>query len=257
MAYNTYRMQVIVDSILTQYVRQGKGKTIVVLHGWADSSAGLHSLCTSLGRQYDVIAVDLPGFGGSAAPSTAWGLDEYATFVQSFLKKVGVKKVWAYIGHSNGGAMAVRGIANDTLDAERLVLLASAGVRNVYKGRNHALRILAKTGKLVTAPLPASVKKTLRRKVYKTIGSDMLVAEHMQETFKRVVTDDVREDAAKLTVPTLLVYGEDDEATPVWFGEQFHELIDGSTLEILPGAGHFVHLDRPKEVEKALEGFLR
>jgi len=106
-------------------------------------------------------------------------------------------------------------------------------------------------------PLPASVKRKLRRKVYDAVGSDMLVAEHLQETFKRVVTDDVRADAPKVAVPTLLLYGEADRATPVRYGEWFHELIEGSTLEVLPGAGHFVHLDRPHEVMRAIEEFLR
>jgi pimeloyl-ACP methyl ester carboxylesterase len=229
----------------------------VVLHGWADSSAGLRGLCSSLSKHYDVIAIDLPGFGGTAAPQVAWGLNEYVAFIQHFLAKIGVKNVTSFIGHSNGGAMAIRGLAEGKLSAEKVILLASAGIRNVYKGRNRVLRVMAKTGKVFTMPLPSSVKKKIRRKVYKTIGSDMLVAEHMQETFKRVVTDDVRTDAAQLTMPVLLVYGEDDEATPVWYGEQFHELMVDSTLEILPGAGHFVHLDRPGDVEKAVKDFLR
>lgn len=250
-------MQVVVDSILTQYVRQGKGKTVVILHGWADSSTGLRSLCAALSEDHEVIAVDLPGFGGTAPPTAAWGLDEYVDFVSRFLQKIGVKKVSAIIGHSNGGAMAIRGVAQGKLEADKVVLLASAGIRNVYKGRNRALRIMAKTGKVFTMPLPASLKKRIRSKVYKTIGSDMLVAEHMQETFKRVVTDDVRPDAAQLTMPVLLIYGEDDESTPVWFGEQYHELMVDSTLEILPGAGHFVHLDRPHDVEQAVQEFLK
>ena len=136
------------------------------------------------------------------------------------------------------------------------MLLSSAGIRNEYKGRNKALRILAKAGKLVTAPLPASTRQTLRRKAYKTIGSDMLVAEHLQETFKRVVTDDVRTDAAQLAIPVLLIYGEQDQDTPVWYGEQYHELMNASTLEILPGAGHFVHRDRPDDVRQAIVEFL-
>ncbi|HEX9153841.1 MAG TPA: alpha/beta hydrolase [Candidatus Saccharimonadales bacterium] len=250
-------MQVIVDSILTQYVREGKGRTVVMLHGWADSSAGLKALCSSLNKKYDVIAVDLPGFGGTAAPQGAWGLDEYAAFVQHFLQKIGVGDAYALIGHSNGGAMVIRGIANKSLQAEKVVLLASSGIRNVYKGRNRFLRVMAKTGKVFTAPLPAAAKKKIRSKVYKTIGSDMLVAEHMQDTFKKVVTDDVLSDAVQLNMPVLLVYGEDDESTPVWYGQQFHELMVDSTLEILPHAGHFVHLDRPHDVQKAIEEFLR
>lgn len=250
-------MQVIVDSLLTNYVREGKGKTVIVLHGWGDTAAGMRALCKSLSAQYDVIALDLPGFGGSAAPKEAWGLNDYVAFVAHFLRKIGVNDTWAFIGHSNGGSIVIRGIARKDFTAERVVLLASAGIRNVYKGRNKVLRMITKTGKLFTAPLPKAVKKKIQRKVYKTVGSDMLVAEHLQETFKRVVTDDVRPDAPQLTMPVLLIYGENDEATPVWYGEQFHELMPDSTLEILPGAEHFVHLDRPDDVRIAVRDFLK
>jgi pimeloyl-ACP methyl ester carboxylesterase len=85
----------------------------------------------------------------------------------------------------------------------------------------------------------------------------MLVAEHMQETFRRVVTDDVQADAARLTLPVLLIYGEQDESTPIGYGEQFHQLMPDSRLQILPDAGHFVHTDRPDDVEKAIREFLK
>lgn len=241
---------------MTRYERSGKGKTVVLLHGWADSVAGMRTLATALQKDYDVITVDLPGFGGTQAPLSPWGLDDYVQFVHDFLKKIGVKDTYAYVAHSNGGAIAIRGLAEDALQAQKLVLLASAGIRNEYKGRNRALRIITKAGKLLSTPLPANVKKKLRRKVYKAVGSDMLVAEHLQETFKRVVTDDVRADAAQLTLPVLLIYGEQDEDAPVWYGQQFHELMTDSTLEILPDAGHFVHIDRPDTVEKSIREFL-
>lgn len=250
-------MQVVTKSLLTHYQRGGKGKTIVLLHGWGDSAAGLNPIFDYLTDTYDVIALSLPGFGGTQAPPTAWGLDEYVGFVHDFLDKIGVQSVYAYVGHSNGGAIAIRGLADGSLRADRLVLLASAGIRNEYKGRNRVLRILAKTGKLAAKPLPKAVQRKLRGKVYQTIGSDMLVAEHLQETFKRIVTDDVRPDAAQLSLPVLLIYGEQDESTPVWYGQQYHELMTNSTLEILPGAGHFLHLDRPEAVENSLKDFLR
>jgi len=250
-------MQVVTQSLLTQYMRGGKGKTLVLLHGWGDSSVGLKPLFDVLSKNYDVIALDLPGFGGTQLPPKAWGLDDYTTFVHDFLAKIGANEIYGFLGHSNGGAIAIRGLANGTFKAEKLILLASAGIRNQYKGRNHVLRILAKTAKLATKPLPKAVQNKLRRKTYQTIGSDMLVAENLQETFKRVVADDVRTDAAQLNLPVLLVYGEQDEATPVWYGQQYHELMTDSTLEILPGAGHFVHLDRPLDVQKAIAEFLR
>jgi pimeloyl-ACP methyl ester carboxylesterase len=248
-------MQVVVDSLLTQYERVGKGKPVVILHGWADSSAGWHAFSSGLADSFDVISIDLPGFGGTEMPSKPWGLDEYAAFVGAFLKKIRVTP-YALVGHSNGGAIAVRGLATGSLHTERLVLLDSAGIRNMYKGRNGMLRAITKTGKFIAMPLPKSVKKRLRRKVYKTVGSDMLVVERLQETFKRVVTDDIQANAAVLHSRTLLIYGEDDLATPVQYGRLLHNLIGGSTLEVVPEAGHFVHLDKPDVVLQRVRGFL-
>jgi len=250
-------MHVVVDSLLTSYEVMGKGEVVVLLHGWGDRAAGLRGLQATLSDRRQVIAVDLPGFGGTQAPPEAWGLDEYAAFVGHFLEKIDAKPVQAFVGHSNGGAIAIRGIAQGSLQTDRLVLLASAGIRGEQKGKVGVLKMVAKAGKIASAPLPARAKNSLRRKLYQTAGSDFLVAEQLQETFKRIMQDDVRMDALKLHVPTLLVYGEQDMETPVRFGELFHELIADSTLEVLPGAGHFVHLDRPTEVVRAIEEFVR
>jgi pimeloyl-ACP methyl ester carboxylesterase len=250
-------MQVVVDGLLVNYEMSGKGRAVVLLHGWGDRAKTFDGLRKQLSTHCTVIAPDLPGFGGSQASQIAWGLDDYVRFVAHFLEKLKVKSAYVLIGHSNGGAIAMRGLGSGTLASQKLVLLASAGVRGEYKGRLKALRLITKAGKALTAPLPAGAKRRLRTTVYKSVGSDMLVAEHLQETFKKVVTDDVQADAAKITIPTLLIYGETDEQAPVRYGELFHELIDGSTLEILPGAGHFPHLDRPHEVAKAIEGFLQ
>ena len=250
-------MQVVVNSLLTHYESAGKGSLIVLLHGWGDSAAGLKALQKALAARHTVIALDLPGFGTTEAPNDVWGLDEYARFVAAFLKKINAGPVAVLAGHSNGGAIALRGLSRGWLQSDKLVLLASAGIRGEYKGRIKALRYLAKAGKALTAPLPKGVKQSIRKKAYHTIGSDMLVAEHLQETFKKVVTDDTREDAQSITIPTLLLYGEQDDATPIRYGELYHEYIAGSTLEIFPGAGHFVHLDRPTQVVQAIVEFMR
>lgn len=248
-------MQVVVDSLLTQYERMGKGRPVLVLHGWGDSSAGWQTFVKDLVDSFEVILVDLPGFGGTQLPSVNWGLGDYANFIGSFLKKIRVEP-YAIIGHSNGGSIAIRGLATKVFAADRLVLLDSAGIRTEYVGRKKAIRLVTKTGKLLTKPLPASVRKKLRKKVYDTVGSDMLVMEKLQETFKLVVTDDVQQDAATLKLPTLLVYGEDDLATPVQYGRMFRHLIAGSKLEIVPGAGHFAHLDKPVVVKQYIKDFL-
>lgn len=248
-------MQLIVQDLITDFKRVGTGKIVLILHGWGDKSAGWTAFSQALAKDFDVVSLDLPGFGNTEPPRTPWGLDDYAAFVAAFIRKSNLEP-YAIVGHSNGGAIAIRGLAEGLLKPEKLVLLASAGVRGEYKGRTKALRLLTKTGKALATPLPGSVKKQLRSKVYETVGSDMLVAEHLQETFKRVVSDDVRKDAAKITIPTLLVYGDRDEATPVRYGYEFSAAIPGSRLEIVKGAGHFVHLERPEKVQQLVREFL-
>lgn len=249
-------MQIVVDQLLTTYQLSGSGKNLVLLHGWGDSSQGSVALQAELAQHYQVLAIDLPGFGGTQPPAVAWGLSEYAAFVAAVLQKLDLKS-YAIIGHSNGGAIALRGLAEGDLKATKLVLLASAGIRNQYNGRKHVLRVAAKTGKALTKPLPSRLQQKLRSKVYKTIGSEMLVAEHMQETFKRVVTDDVQADAARVTIPSLLVYGYDDTATPVEHGELLQAALGHSELHVIPKAGHFVYLDQPTIVTSLIEDFLR
>jgi len=116
---------------------------------------------------------------------------------------------------------------------------------------------VTKTGKLLTKPLPKSVKKRLRHTVYQSVGSDMLVAEHLQETFKKVVSEDVQAEAPKVKAETLLIYGDNDTATPARYGERFAALLPHAHLEVLTDAGHFVHHDKPDTVDRLLVEFLR
>lgn len=245
----------VVDGLLTTYYQSGKGPVVLMLHGWGDKAETYKALAEELAGKYTVLMPDLPGFGQTEAPKQAWTLDSYAQFCEDFLTKVGHTDIYGLVGHSNGGSIAIRGIATKRLEPSRLVLLASAGIRDSYSGRNKALRLVAKAGKLVTAPLPESARKKIKRRVYNAVGSDMLVAEHLQETFKKIVIDDVQLDAKAIKVPTLLVYGRDDTATPTTYGKRFAELIAGSRLEILPGT-HFIHHEQAGAVTRLTKEFL-
>lgn len=245
----------VVDGLLTTYYQAGKGPVILLLHGWGDNAQTYQGLASTLSGRYTLLAPDLPGFGQTDAPKDAWNLDTYAKFCQNFLTKIGQTKLYGVIGHSNGGSVAMRAVATQRLQPDKLVLLASAGIRDSFNGRKKAVRMIAKAGKLLTAPLPDSAKKKLKRQVYSAVGSDMLVAEHLQETFKKIVIDDVQLDAKSITTPTLLIYGKNDTATPPAYGRRFAELLKDSRLEILP-AGHFIHHEQAEQVNELVREFI-
>lgn len=249
-------MQVMVNGLLVNYHIGGKGPLVLILHGWGDESKNWRKVSERLGKHFRVLIPDLPGFGGTDIPQKAWTLDDYAQFVHDFLLKLELPTPHAVLGHSNGGAIAIRGLSLGVLQAEKLVLLASAGIRNEYKGRKKAIRLVAKAGKGLTKPLPKSVTHRLRRRLYTTIGSDMLVAEHMQETFKLVVNDDVQHDAKQVGVPALLLYGNEDVATPLRYGRKLQLSLPNAQLEVIDDAEHFLHKDQFEIVMKKVEEFL-
>lgn len=250
-------MQIVVDGLLVNYNLTGKGKLVLLLHGWGDNIKGLAALQAALSKKYRVLAPDLPGFGGTQAPDGVWDLDNYAGFLQALLDKLDLEQPYAVIGHSNGGALAVRAISLGRLKPQKLVLLAAAGVRTNNRFKRLFLKIIAKVGNVATLWLPERQRQNLRKNLYGVAGSDMLAVPEMQDTFKKTVRQDVQADAVVIDIPTLLVFAADDEAIPVADGRQYQRLIKNSRLEIIKDAGHFVHVDQPAKVESLIEEFLK
>ncbi|MCA9333355.1 alpha/beta hydrolase [Candidatus Saccharibacteria bacterium] len=246
----------IIDDLLVTYLDSGGQKNVVLmLHGWGDSAFTFQDISKNLTKNFRTVCINLPGFGGSDKPRSVWGLDDYSQVVSKFIAKLRIEP-YSIIGHSNGGAIAIRGVANGNLRCSKLILIAASGVRDIYQGKKKVLRMAAKAAKVVVAPLPSKTKEKLKKRAYRTIGSDMFVAEDMQETFKKIVTDDVQSDATKIKVQTLLIYGSKDEATPVKFGRLFAAKITNSKLEVVDDANHFVFNDKPEQVVDLIKDFL-
>lgn len=252
-------MQVIVNGILTNYTEVGSGKRIILfLHGWGDDGKTFEILANNIVKEdtkYTAILLDLAGFGGTESPPEAWGLDDYASFVSDFLRKIRLHPD-VLVGHSNGGAIAIKGIADSILDPEKLILIASAGIRNSSL-KKVLLKSVSVPARLALRSLPKSQRQRVRQKLYGAIGSDYLVVESMEDTFKRVVSTDVREAASTLTLPVCLIYGEKDDATPPAFGQRLAKAINGSEFNLIPSASHFVHQEQVYKVSSVIREFIK
>ncbi|HET9098312.1 MAG TPA: alpha/beta hydrolase [Candidatus Saccharimonadales bacterium] len=249
-------MNVIVNDLLVNYEITGKGKLLLLLHGWGDSIKGLQSLQSRLAESYKIVAIDMPGFGGSQPPPEAWNLDNYARMTKDILDKLGLDQPYALIGHSNGGAIIIRAVSQELLMPEKIVLLAASGIRE-NSSRKQIYKSLAKIGKSTTLFLPQQSRKKLRAKLYKVAGSDYLVAPQLEETFKLTVAQDLKADAARVTTDTLLIYSPSDKAVPLSIGEKYNQLMSNSRLELVENASHFIHLDNEAKVVKLIRDFLK
>lgn len=249
-------MQVVVDGLLTNYTKTGDGKVVLLLHGWGDNLHTFASLISELSNEYEVYAIDLPGFGGTETPIDFYSLKRYSLFIKHFVEKLSISKVHAVVGHSNGGAIAIKLLANNVIEVDRLVLLASSGIRSDNKNTKKAVRITAKLVKIPAKLLPNKIQKQLKTKAYSALGSDMYVTENMQGTFKQIVSEDLLKESADIKQNTLLIYGDKDCATPVSFGEKYRSKIRNSKLCVIDGAGHFVHQTNSDTVNELIIKFL-
>lgn len=248
-------MKVIVQNLASEYRDEGAGAALVFLHGWQDDVRTFDALAARLSSAHRVIRLDLPGFGGSETPREAWGTAEYARFVNDFLKKIGVSSA-VLIGHSFGGRVVIRGMAEGMLHAPKIVLIASPGGAARNAARKNIFLVLAKLSKMVLSVLPPAYRERARRKFYRAIGSDYATAGNMRETYKKIVAEDLSTLAAKISVPALLMWGDRDTETPRADGERLARLMPDARLEIVSGAGHFVHRENPDEVTALIKKFV-
>ena len=221
--------------------------TIFILHGWGSSSERWTGVIEGLScKGYDVLAPDLPGFGQSAPPSVPWNVEEYAAWAGEFLQSLDVRP-HLVIGHSFGGRVAIRLLQQNPEAARGLVLCASSGLKHRKTLKQRVANLAAKAGNLLFSFRPLyPFQKFARRALYRSIGEYdyYRTSGVMRETFHLVNEHDIAPGLDTFTHPTLIIWGDQDKATPLADAHRFHSLVPGSRLEILPGAGHRLPFER-------------
>lgn len=251
-------MKVLINGQLIEYKKEGGGNAILLLHGWGASLQTFDQLAAFLvGKGYAVYRFDFPGFGASPVPAGDWSVSDYAELTAGFIKKFSLKSV-VMMGHSFGGRVIIKGVADGVLSPKKVVLMGSAGVKPRSSLKKTGITVLAKTGKAVTAlPGMKGIQAGLRKKLYAATGSsDYLMAGPMKKIFLNTINEDLSLYFEKLTAKTLLIWGHDDSETPVEDGKAMQAAMSHSRLVVIPGAGHFVYVDAPGDVFREIGAFL-
>lgn len=217
---------------------------LIFLHGWGHSAALWNPIAEKLSRYGVVETWDLPGFGGEPLVSAEWGISEYAEWVE---KKIGTQSGVVLIGHSFGGRIASLVASRRPRWLRALVLI---GAPSIYRPS-----MMIRTKSFVARLMKPIVPTALRRRL---VPEDLRDAEDggVGRVFRHAVTNDQTTSLPKIAVPTLLLWGENDDAAPVVLAREIHDLIPGSILTILPNIGHNVHIENPILTYGALERFL-
>ena len=198
-------------------------------------------------------APDLPGHPGGTGLST---IPDMAAWVLAYLAQQGLERC-VLGGYSVGGAVALE-VALSAPDRLRGLVLIATGAR---------LRVRPEFFDLLAGDYGAAVEELLRW--WFSPGASPRVVDRARTALRMVSPAVVHDDfwaanqfdamarVGGITLPTLVLCGEEDRLTPVKYAEYLHSQIAGSRLVVIPHAGHLVVLEQPRATNEAIATFLR
>lgn len=253
-------MNKIVNGLNINYSDRGEGEPIVLLHGWGSNISLFGSMTEVLCKKYRVIAMDMPGFGGSDEPKEVWNVDNYTDFVIEFLSNFGFDKI-TFLGHSFGGRVIIKMFERKNLpfSIDKLILTGSAGVvpkkspKQIRRQKIYKMTRKIYSSKLFTKLFPDALEN-LRRK---NGSADYNAASPlMRQVLVKVVNEDLVHIFPKVTPSTLLIWGRNDTATPLSDGKLMEETMPDAALVVLDNSGHYAFLDEMFAFNKILASFM-
>lgn len=237
-------MRIEIGGISINYECIGSGAPVLLLHGWGADIAAMMPIANEVARLGKMaVCVDFPGFGKSDLPPAAWGVREYADTTKALIDKLGIRGC-DLVCHSFGGRVTIMLAAEDETLFKRLVLVDAAGIRP-----KRTIKYYIKTYSYKLAKRLARIKLVnkafrLDEKI-KSAGSDEYksLSGVMRETFVKVVNLDLTDKLDKIKNETLLIWGENDTATPLYMGRLMEKKIERAGLAVIENAGHFSYAD--------------
>lgn len=261
-----------VGGVRIHYQEKGSGVPIVLIHGFASSVYTWKDEFDVLAQKYHVIAVDLKGFGFSAKPDGDYTRHAQGELVAALLDQLKIDKAWI-VGNSMGGETAINVALSHPDKVLGLVLIDSSGVKVAGASSLSPwyLQIPA-VGRLLTALAMTSdglVRKGLETSFYddskisddrvafyyqplRTSGGQLAVT-RAKAQFEMLPIED---KLSTISVPTLIIWGAEDELIPLEAGKKMNSLIKGSKLVVIEKCGHVPQEEKPESVIKEIENFV-
>ena len=235
------------------YENKGSGNNyVVLLHGWGQNTVMMDYIATFLSDNFNVYNLDFPGFGKSEEPKEPWSVQDYADFLAEFIRVNHIENP-ILIGHSFGCRVAIRYAYNHPV--KKMCLTGAAGIRDKHGVDWYVKTYSYKAGKKILSLKP--FEKYLKAMQDKAGSEDYKNASGvMRTTLVKVVNDDITDLLKDINVETLLVFGSNDEATPVQKGKMMEKLMPNATLIIFENDDHFAYFHEWPRFNAVLKAFL-
>jgi len=259
-------VKAVINGVTVGYSDRGNGTPLVFVHAFPLSKAMWQPQVETLEDTNRVITIDLRGHGES--DTVLWNdtLDDYATDVIGLLDHLGIAQA-VFVGLSMGGYTLFSIYRNYANRVKAMVLAdtrAQADSEEGKVGRRAMAQVAFKDGASAIADLmvpkllaPSTMKhrpdtvEQIRQMILQTPAAGIIV-----DLMAMAARPDSTDLLQNITCPTLVIVGEDDQATPVAESQYIAQRIPGSTFVTIPQAGHLSNFEQPAAFNQALNSFL-
>jgi len=247
------------------FERQGTGPPLVLLHGFVGHSQEWRRQIDTLSREYTVVAWDAPGAGRSTDPPDTFRLPDYAHCLAAFIHALGLMRPHI-VGLSFGGALALELYGrHPTVPASLVLASAYAGWAGSLSDEVTERRLQATLqaaeapsdqrvqsmipGMFSSSPPPTSVEE------FREIMLEIHPA-GLRAMARSLAEADLRDVLPRITVPTLLLYGDQDSRASLAVAQDIHARTPASRLVVMTGAGHMSSVEAPQRFNAEVRSFL-
>lgn len=236
------------------FVEEGNGPPLVLLHGLFGALSNWRAVVDTFKDRYRVIIPMLPIYEKSLVKPSVEGL---AVFVKEFIDYKKLEKS-TFLGNSLGGHVALIFALNHIERVNALVLTGSSGLFESGMGSTFPRRGNYKYIRervQYTFHAPETATQELIDEVF-GIVNDNYKALRILKIARAAQRQNLRDELGKLTVPVLLVWGLNDNITPVHAAHEFHKRLPNSTLRFIDQCGHAAMMEQPERFNQLLDDFL-
>lgn len=236
-------------------------KKVYIIHGWSysiDKYQKLSELLETKGLKTFLLKV--PGLTEKMNTDKIWGIEDYVKWLKGILDQEkdpaspqGGKVI--LIGHSNGGRIALNFALKYPQKLHKLVLIDSAGIYHnelPIRAKRIIFSALAKIGKKLTS------SEDLKNLLYRLTGERDYknASTQMGKVMNNLIKSDASLNLSKITIPTLIIWGDEDKVLSLQDGEKMQKQIKNSKLKIVQGARHSPQFTNPEEVAEIIYGYI-
>ncbi len=238
-----------------KFIEVGEGEPLILLHGLFGAMSNFIGIIEHFKHTHKVVVPILPLFELDILHTSVGGLEKY---FNKFIEQRGYQDIHL-LGNSLGGHVALVHVLKSEEKIKSLILTGSSGLfengmGDTYPKRGDYEYIRKKTE--MTFYDPNTATKELVDEVYQIVNERMKTLKVIALA-RSAIKNNLGEELRKITLPTLLVWGNNDSITPPFVGREFNKLIPNSELHFIDHCGHAPMMEVPTEFNLILEQFLQ